>query len=155
MALRLGAVYADNSLRTRRSVSLPGLSETETARFGGPDDPGLRRTGLPLCPFHARRGAFRETGSPPRRAVLHRALHRRRLFHLGQDRFQETGGAAALRGLGRDNDIGTVTAGLRAQTEFDLGVGAPVAAHGLLGYRRAFGDVVPAALLAFQAGPPS
>lgn len=40
---------------------------------------------------------------------------------------------------------------MRGQTSLDLGLGIPVSAHGLVGYRRAFGDVVPTALLAFSA----
>ncbi|CAO4175191.1 autotransporter domain-containing protein [Methylorubrum populi] len=151
VALRLGAVYADNSLRTRRSVSLPGLSETETARFGGQTIQGFGELGYRFA-LSTPGAVLSANGAAPAPLSYIEPFIGGAYVHLGQDRFQETGGAAALRGLGRDNDIGTVTAGLRAQTEFDLGVGAPVAAHGLLGYRRAFGDVVPAALLAFQGG---
>ena len=72
---------------------------------------------------------------------------------IGRDRFVESGGVAALTSLARDTAIGAATAGLRAQTSLDLGLGLPVSAHGLVGYRRAFGDVVPTALLAFGTGP--
>lgn len=51
---------------------------------------------------------------------------------------------------GRDSDIGTVTARLRAAAAFSEG--SPVTVRGMLGYRAAFGDVVPSALLAFAAG---
>ncbi|MFH7191716.1 autotransporter outer membrane beta-barrel domain-containing protein, partial [Klebsiella pneumoniae] len=53
----------------------------------------------------------------------------------------------------RDYDLGALTAGLRGQAAFDLGLGLPLSAHALLGYRRAYGDVVPKALLSFGAGP--
>ncbi|MEG7750676.1 autotransporter domain-containing protein, partial [Listeria monocytogenes] len=60
---------------------------------------------------------------------------------------------AALVSYARDYDLGAVTAGVRAQTSLDLGFGLPLTAHGQLGYRRAFGDVVPTALLSFGSGP--
>ncbi len=44
---------------------------------------------------------------------------------------------------------------MRAQTSLDLGLGLPVTLRGLVGYRRAFGDVVPTALLRFGAGGPA
>jgi len=72
---------------------------------------------------------------------------------IRRDGFAETGGAAALVSYARDYDLGAVTAGVRAQTSLDLGLGLPVKAYGLIGYRRAFGDVVPTALLSFGTGP--
>ncbi|KQP83272.1 hypothetical protein ASF57_14575 [Methylobacterium sp. Leaf117] len=49
--------------------------------------------------------------------------------------------------------MATSTVGVRGQTSLDLGAGAPVSLHGLVGYRRAYGEVVPKALLSFGAGP--
>ncbi|MCJ2069720.1 autotransporter domain-containing protein, partial [Methylobacterium sp. J-030] len=72
---------------------------------------------------------------------------------IRREAFAETGGAAALTSYARDYDLGAVTAGVRAQTSLDLGLGLPLTLRGLLGYRRAFGDVVPAALLSFGTGP--
>jgi len=72
---------------------------------------------------------------------------------IHRDGFAETGGVAALRGLARDYDLGALTVGVRGQTAFDFGTGLPLSAHALVGYRRAFGDVVPKALLAFGTGP--
>ncbi|MBK3402140.1 autotransporter domain-containing protein [Methylorubrum populi] len=149
VALRLGAVYADNSLRTRRSVTLPGLSETETARYGGRTIQGFGELGYRFA--LSAPGAVLSPNTPAPLSYIEPFIGGA-YVHIGQDRFLEAGGAAALRGLGRDNDVGTATAGLRAQTLLDLGSGAPVAAHGLVGYRRAFGDVIPTALLAFQGG---
>ncbi len=149
VALRLGAVYADNSLRTRRSVTLPGLSETETARYGGRTVQGFGELGYRFAlPVSA--AVLSPNGAAPLAYI--EPFVGGAYVHIGQDRFLEAGGVAALRGLARDNEVGTATAGLRAQTLLDLGFGAPVAAHGLVGYRRAFGDVVPTALLAFQGG---
>ncbi|MEE8630171.1 MAG: autotransporter outer membrane beta-barrel domain-containing protein, partial [Methylobacterium ajmalii] len=72
---------------------------------------------------------------------------------IDRDRFAETGGVAALSGASRLSEIPTLTAGVRGQTEVDPGLGVPVSLHGLVGYRRAFGDVIPTALLAFGTGP--
>ena len=155
VALRLGAVYADNSLRTRRSVTLPGLSESETARYGGRTIQGFGELGYRFAlasPFTASAAVLSPNGAAPAPLAYIEPFVGGAYVHIGQDRFLETGGAAALRGLGRDNDVGTATVGLRAQTLLDLGFGAPVVAHGLVGYRRAFGDVIPTALLAFQGG---
>ena len=151
VALRLGAVYADNSLRTRRSVTLPGLSETETARYGGRTIQGFGELGYRFA-LSAPGAVLSANGVAPAPLSYIEPFVGGAYVHIDQDRFVEAGGAAALTGLGRGNDVGTATVGVRAQTLLDLGFGAPVSAHGLVGYRRAFGDVVPAALLAFQNG---
>ncbi|MCJ2009860.1 autotransporter domain-containing protein, partial [Methylobacterium sp. J-092] len=54
-------------------------------------------------------------------------------------------------------DIQTATAGIQGQLVLGdaFGDNRPLVARGLIGYRRAFGDVVPAALLSFGAGGPS
>ncbi|SFV01469.1 autotransporter domain-containing protein, partial [Methylobacterium sp. UNCCL125] len=72
---------------------------------------------------------------------------------IRRDAFAETGGAAALASVARDYDLGAATVGVRAQTGLELGLGLPVTLRGLVGYRRAFGDVVPTALLRFGTGP--
>ncbi len=72
-------------------------------------------------------------------------------IHYGQDGFRESAGAASLIGLGRDYDVQTVTAGVRAEGLLPI-MGLPLTSRGFLGYRHAFGDVNPNAVLAFQAG---
>ncbi len=72
-------------------------------------------------------------------------------IHYGQDGFRESAGAASLIGLGRDYDVQTVTAGIRAEGLLPI-MGLPLTSRGFLGYRHAFGDVNPNAVLAFQAG---
>ena len=152
VSVRLGALYADTDTRTRRSV-LYGLSDSPTGHGGGhtvqgfgeigyrftlsapsalaaPDGPALQQASTYIEPFVG--GAY---------------------IGIRRDGFAETGGAAALVSYARDYDLGAVTAGVRAQTSLDLGLGLPVKAYGLIGYRRAFGDVVPTALLSFGTGP--
>lgn len=156
-ALRLGATYADNSARLRRTVLFAGFSDTPSARTGGSTVQGFGELGykIPL-------------GAPAPAALISKGLGPLpvqpalayiepfvggAIVSIGRDRFMETGGVAALVGAARDYDLGAATAGVRAQTSLDLGFGAPISAHGLVGFRRSFGDVVPKALLSFGAGP--
>jgi outer membrane autotransporter protein len=72
------------------------------------------------------------------------------VLRLHTDAFQENGGVSALTGYARDHDLGTTTLGLRAEARVSPEV--PLIVRGLLGWRRAYGDVDPEALLAFAAG---
>ena len=68
----------------------------------------------------------------------------------GRDGFTERGGAAALTDrAGRGYDDPTVRP---AAGRDGLRPGSPISLKALLGYRHAFGDVAPAALLAFASG---
>ena len=148
VSLRLGAVYADNSARLRRSVSFAGLSDSASARTGGDTIQGFGELGY----------RFAVAGAPgPSPSIVSLAYLEPfvggALVRIGRDRLAETGGFAALTGVAQDYDIGTSTVGLRGQANLDLGFGAPVSARALVGYRRSYGDVVPKALLAFGTGP--
>ena len=155
-SLRLGATYADNSTRTRRAVAFAGVSDTATARAGGSTVQGFGEIGYR---FFLGQGAPAALVSKDGPAPLQAAVAYIEPFvggshvSIGHDRFVEAGGVAALTGFARTYEVSAVTAGLRAQTGLDLGLGLPLSLRGLVGYRRAFGDVVPAALLAFGNGP--
>ena len=69
------------------------------------------------------------------------------VLRLHTDGFQERGGAAALTGFGRTYELGTTTLGVRAEAQVSHEV--PLTLRGLLGWRHAYGDVEPAALVAF------
>ncbi len=138
-------MYADNSLRLRRSVVFPGVSETESARYGGSTVQGFGEIGYRIALAAGTLGKASASFIEPFVGGAYVGIDR--------DRFAETGGVAALSGASRLAEIPTLTAGIRGQTEVDLGFGAPVSLHGLVGYRRAFGDVIPTALLAFGTGP--
>ena len=156
VSLRLGATYAGDSLRTRRTVAFAGLSDSASARTGGATIQGFGEIGYRVflggdapAPLLSKDGPAPAQASPSYIEPFVGGSY----VAIGRDRFVEAGGAAALTGSARDYDVGAMTAGLRAQTVLGLDLGAPVSAHGLLGYRRAFGDVVPAALLSFGNGP--
>ena len=134
VTLRLGGLFAGSSSATRRSVVFPGFVDNVSARFGGTGLLGFAEAGyridldpVTLEPFVG--------GSAMR---------------LSRDGFTERGGPAALVVAGRDYDIQTFTVGGRGSLAF--GPDSPVSARGTLAYRRAFGDVVPTALLAFAGG---
>ncbi|ACA15651.1 outer membrane autotransporter barrel domain protein [Methylobacterium sp. 4-46] len=150
-ALRLGAVYAGDSLRTRRSVTFPGVAETEAARYGGATVQGFGEIGYRIVLGGAPSVAGKDPLAPIPTFI--EPFVGGASVSIDRDRFAETGGVGALTGAARTAEIPTLTAGMRAQTGLDLGFGAPVILHGLLGYRRAFGDVVPTALLAFGTAP--
>ncbi|WP_246696903.1 autotransporter family protein [Methylobacterium planeticum] len=156
VSLRLGATYADNSGRSRRSVLFAGFSDTATARTGGSTIQGFGELGYKIfLGQNSPAPLLSKDGSRPSQAALGyiEPFVGGSYVSIGHDRFTETGGIAALTSFTRTYDMGAVTAGLRGQTDLALGLGAPVSAHGLVGYRRAFGDVVPTALLAFGTGP--
>ena len=135
--LRLGGLYGVSGTATRRDIAFAGFSDTAHASYGGSVAQGFGEAGyrmdlagMTLEPFA---GA----------AVL----------RVGQDAFSESGGAAALRGGSQDTTVTTATVGVRMEARIDGFVGGlPILLRGLVGYRAAFGDVAPAALLAFHAG---
>ena len=130
-ALRVGGVFAGNSTDTSRSVAFAGFNDTERGRYGGTTLQGFGEAGYRFGFGAATIEPFVGGGG----------------MVISRDRFTETGGAASLTVLGRDYEVETLTAGVRG--EYVLGIDSPFTLRGLVGYRRAFGDVVPRALLAF------
>lgn len=70
---------------------------------------------------------------------------------VAADGFSETGGAAALTGRGRSKSLVFSTLGLRAATRFALSDTKTLTLRGALGWRHAFGAVVPETDLAFNS----
>jgi outer membrane autotransporter protein len=133
VALRAGAAYAWNDADIRRTVSFPGFSDylrldgrSATAQAFAEIGYGLTLGRVALEPFAQIAAVTIRT-----------------------EREAEQGGAAALQVLGRDQNLGFTTLGLRA--EMQLGA-LPLVARGMLGWRYAFGDTTPTADLAFVAG---
>jgi subtilase-type serine protease len=131
VSLRFGGVYAGTWADTRRTIAFPGFSNSVRGRFGGDVGQVFGEAGykvplgaVTLEPFAGLAGVF-----------------------ISRDRYTETGGIGATTVFGRGYDLGVVTAGLRAEAA--LSTEWPLHLRGLVGYRHAFGDVVPRALLAF------
>jgi outer membrane autotransporter protein len=143
LQLRSGAIYGVNSTATDRQIIFPGFAEAVTSSYGGSIVQGFGEAGYRLAlAGYPGLGIGRGTLEPFVGAAA---------IHIHQDAFNEPGGLAALSGFGQDFDLGTTTVGLRAESTF---VGSwPLTARALLGWRHAYGDVAPAALLAFQGSP--
>lgn len=130
-SLRLGAAYAWHDVDIQRRIQFPGFADATGASYDGWSAQGFAELGyrfdlegVQLEPF---------VGAS--------------ILRLHMDSFQEEGGAAALTGLGQDQDLATTTLGLRAQARLSAEV--PLTLRGMLGWRHAFGDVEPTAVLAF------
>lgn len=134
--VRFGTVYGSDALVTHRTVLFPGFSQAISGRTGGRTLQGFGEVGYRI-------GGAESYVEP---FVGGAALR------LRQDRFTETGGSAALAVFQRSELIETATAGVQAQAVVaDLFADAgPLLARGLIGYRRAFGDVTPSAPMAFR-----
>lgn len=134
VAVRLGGVFAGNSADIRRNIGFAGFSDTLRGQYGGTTIQGFGELGYKV-----------DLGT-----VILEPFVGGATTSISRDRFTERGGAAALTVFARDYDVQTLTAGIRGEMAF--GPDSPFSLKGLVGYRRAFGDVVPTALLAFAGG---
>jgi len=124
--LQAGIAYSWHDIDTKRDVSLPGITErlkadydAHTLQIFGEVNYDAKLGNVNLQPF----------------ANL-------AYVHLGQNGFDETGGASALSSAGGDADTTFTTIGLRASTDFALGDTA-ASLRGGVAWRHAFGDVNP------------
>jgi outer membrane autotransporter protein len=130
--LRLGASFAGQRTDLRRTIAFPGFADTARSATDGYTAQAFGEIGYPF--------RFGSSRVEPFVGATALTVHR--------DRFAEAGGPAALVGFGRDTDVGFTTLGLRTEWQpFD----APVVVRGMTGWRHAFGDVRPSALLAFRS----
>jgi autotransporter-associated beta strand protein len=142
LQLRSGAIYGVNTTATSRQIIFPGFGESATSSYGGSTAQAFGEAGY----------RFALAGLPGlgiSRASLEPFVGAAAI-HIHQNDFTEFGGAAALSGFGQGHDLATTTLGLRTESRF--GGPLPVIARALFGWRHAYGDVVPTALLAFQGG---
>lgn len=134
LSLRLGAAYAHHDIDLSRTVSAPGLADAVKASYDG-----------------ATLQAFGEVGYRFALAGLaFEPFAGASVLRLDTDGFQERGGAAVLTGFGRTYELDTTTLGIRAEAQPSPEM--PLTVRGLLGWRHAYGDVEPAALVAFAGG---
>ena len=133
--LRFGALGADDPAQLRRVVAFPGLSDNATARLGGHSVQGFGEAGYRI-------GLSKAVALEPFAGGA--------VVSITRERFEERGGAAALAGFGYDHAVPSATMGLRMQAQLDRDVPAPAFVHGMVAYRRSFGDLVSSAPLAFR-----
>jgi outer membrane autotransporter protein len=132
--LQLGASYAAHDLDVSRRVLFPGFGDAANASYDGSTLQAFGEIGYGLTLGLASLEPF--VGAS--------------VLRLHTDAFQEDGGVAALTGFGRTYELGTTMLGLRAAAQISSEV--PLTLRAMLGWRRAYGDVEPAALLAFAGG---
>lgn len=133
LSLAGGVSHAVTQASTRRVVILPGYSGMAAAAYGVRTFQAFGEAAyrLPMAgagtfsPFVSLAGV-----------------------RVNADGFTERGGAAALTGRGRSSAIGVLTVGTRVDAEIG---GARL--NGMIGWRRACGDLRPATLLAFRDDP--
>ncbi|MBF9233264.1 autotransporter domain-containing protein [Microvirga alba] len=132
--LRLGASYAGHDIDTQRTITFPGFSDQTSASYDGSTVQAFGEVGYRFDVARMQIEPFLGAS----------------VLRLHTNRFVENGGDAALTGLARDYDLATTTMGVRAEARLDKSL--PLALRGLVGWRRAYGDVEPDALLAFAGG---
>lgn len=133
-ALRMGISYAGHDIAMKRDIAFTGFADRASASYNGSTLQAFGEPGYRFDPANVQVEPF-VGGS---------------VLRLHTDAFVENGGPASLVGYGRTYDLGTTTIGLRAEAQ--LSEEAQLTLRGLLGWRRAYGDVEPEALLAFRDG---
>ncbi|MGY2051661.1 autotransporter domain-containing protein [Methylobacterium sp. JK268] len=140
LQLRAGGIYGSDALDTRRGIRFPGFSQSVSGKSGSDTLQGFGEIGYRIAVGAGFVEPFVGGGA----------------LRIARNAFAEAGGAAALQVFGRNYDIQTATAGVQgaAVVSDALGLTLPVSIQGSVGYRRAFGDVVPQSLVAFTGGQP-
>lgn len=135
LGLRGGLAYSWHDLSTRRSVSVPRVSDTLKADYSSQSTQAFAELGYRI-----------DTA-----AVALEPFAQLAYVHQQTDSFTEKGGAAALHAKRQTTNTTFMTLGTRAMTEFELGR-TQANVHGSLAWRHAMGTVKPSATHAFSAG---
>lgn len=135
LALRLGGVYTWHDIDSARDVNVAAVGGRMKADYRA-------NTAQAFAELGYRLGDDRATLEP----FVNLAY-----VNLHTDGFTETGGLAALRSRGDNTATTFSTLGLRGSTQIGAG---PVDAtlRGLVGWRRAYGDITPQSNVSFQGG---
>jgi len=133
--LRGGAAFAAHTIDTDRAIVFPGFFDVAKASYDAHTAQMFGEVG--------RSFALGPVALEPFAGLAY--------VHLDTGRFAETGAAALT---GRDGAFATAftTLGLHGAGTVALADGKPLTVRGTLGWRHAFGDVTPEALLAFRDG---
>jgi outer membrane autotransporter protein len=140
LGFRAGAAYTWHQIDTSRSPAFAGFGEQLRSRYGAGTAQVFGDLGYRIDVGHTFVGT-----------LAFEPFANLAYVNLTTGGFGETGGAAALIGHGGSTDVTFSTLGLRGSTGFSLN-GMAATARGSLGWRHAYGDVTPVALLAFAGG---
>lgn len=135
LALRLGGVYTWHDIDSARDVNVGAVG-------GGMKADYRASTAQAFAELGYRLGDDRATLEP----FVNLAY-----VNLHTDGFTETGGLAALRSRGGDTATTFSTLGLRGSTQIGSG-SVDATLRGLVGWRRAYGDITPQSRVSFQGG---
>lgn len=135
LALRLGGVYTFHDVNSGRDVNVAGVGGRMKADYQGNTTQAFGELGYQL-----------KAGPVALEPFVNLAY-----VNLHTNAFDERGGVAALSSRSDDTSTSFSTLGLRASSDLRLGkVEATV--RGLVGWRRAHGDVTPTSRVSFNGG---
>jgi len=135
LALRGGLAYTWSDVSSRRSVVFTGFTDSLQADYKASTTQAFAELGYRIKTERAEFEPFANLSH----------------VNVSSDGFTERGGAAALTSAGSSNGVTFSTLGVRAATKLSSG-STDVTAHGLLGWRHAFGDTAPTTSAAFAGG---
>lgn len=136
IAFRTGLAYSWHDLETKRSISIPGLSEHLVGDYRAFTFQAFGEFGYGI-------GFADRTRLEPFANLAH--------VHLHSSGFGEKGGDAALSVHSSNTDVTFTTLGLRGEHGMTLGA-VEATLRGMIGWRHAFGDTTPESTHAFSAG---
>jgi outer membrane autotransporter protein len=137
--LKAGAILASTDTHTNRSIIFPGFADAASSSYGGTAAQGFGELGYRL-PFHGTLWSYVPGLSGL--SATYEPFLQGALIHIDQNQYVETAlTGAALVGAARSYDVGTTTLGLR--TQYQLASLPGFTWTSLLGWRHAYGDVIP------------
>ena len=137
IAFRSGLAYSWHDLSISRAPAFVGFADSLHAEYGA-----------------ATMQAFGELAYRVEGHGMHfEPFANLALVNLKMAGFSEAGGPAALSGQETAVNSAVATMGLRAEHDLVLG-SAEATLHGMVGWRHAYGDTTPKAVLSFPSGAP-
>lgn len=133
--LRSGAAYAFHSIDSNRAIAFPGFNDQTLARYHGGTGQVFGEIGYGK--------ALGPVSVEPFAGLTY--------VRVNTQAFAETGGAAALTGTGNTESVGYSSLGMRLATNQLLPNGMMLTPRASLAWQHSFGDVTPAAALAFAS----
>jgi autotransporter-associated beta strand protein len=133
--VRLGGVFAWNTIATNRSIAFPGFTEQAGARYGAAEGQAFGEVGYAL--------SFSDIAAEPFAGLA--------WVHLSADPFTETGGVSALSGSSSTDEVGYSTVGARWASNLLMTNGMLLVPRASLAWQHAFGTTTPTAALAFRS----
>ncbi len=137
LGIRGGAAYTWHRMAMDRTVVLPDYAETLRGNYGGNVAQVFGDVGYRI-------------GTGP---VVFEPFANVALVNLQTDALHESGGAAALSGQSGSSNTAFSTLGLRGSSAFAFGP-TVLTTTGTLGWRHAYGTLVPEQTMAFAGGTP-